>query len=445
MCGFAAILSPYRVDPFLSAVSHRGVRNGVVETSWGSLGHARLPIVGLGTEYDQPAQVGPYAIAFVGEILNFKDFRPNDRCDLPLVTDAWQDGPHRFKEFDGFWSIAALDNRNRSLSVLCDYLGQKPAYYRSDEYAVGAASEPAAVALMGPVTPDEIYFSSVIKWGYCPDVRRTPYAEVSRVLPGELVQLFADGRVARKIVDPLVPKTIDDERFLKVEIEEAVRRRVLSSDVPVAALVSGGLDSAITYTLAKRYGDVHAYHVENGEWEDATKVLGQESATCLNLSDVTLDHALAYMQEPLDLGSLDPQISLSDMIDSAGSENVCLTGDGADELFGGYGRAMRYDSQASDVHHELVAWHLPRLDRVMMRNRIEVRSPFLSREVARIALSLPYERRRNKQVLRDLFRDDLPAGVADVPKRPLRTEAIAKDREARSVALVEAFRRTVWG
>jgi hypothetical protein len=87
-----------------------------------------------------------------------------------------------------------------------------------------------------------------------------------------------------------------------------------------------------------------------------------------------------------------------------------------------------------------VCWHLPRLDRVMMRNRIEVRSPFLARRVAGAALALPRDRRIDKGVLRDLFRGELPPGVADVPKRALRTRAVESDREFRSRTLVELFR-----
>ena len=86
-------------------------------------------------------------------------------------------------------------------------------------------------------------------------------------------------------------------------------------------------------------------------------------------------------------------------------------------------------------------WHLPRLDRVMMRNAIEVRSPFLARRVAAAALALPWEGvRQDKRYLRWLYKDDLPVGVADRPKKALRTKGVEKDREARSIELVAAFK-----
>jgi asparagine synthase (glutamine-hydrolysing) len=220
--------------------------------------------------------------------------------------------------------------------------------------------------------------------------------------------------------------------------------RVTSADVPVAALVSGGLDSAIVYTLAKRFGTVHPYHVDNGEVEQAAVVLQGDQYTFLKSDAVPTRKALRYMQEPVDLGSLKPQVALSDSVGASGGERVCLTGDGADELFGGYGRARRYDSQASDIWHELVCWHLPRLDRVMMRNQIEVRSPFLARPVLAAALALPYSERCGKQVLRNLFRTELPRGIADVAKRPLRTKEVEVDREANSKKLVDEFRQMVW-
>jgi len=442
MCGILAALGDgRRGEVGADKIRHRGIRSTRAECQHGTMWHARLPIVGLGQEWDQPVSRGRWTIGFVGEVLNFKDFKPGAECDLEVVADAWVEHPRKFREFDGFWSVVALDEYSASIHVLVDYLAQKPIYYRSDDYATAVASEPEAIAVLGPVTPDEIYFSSIVKWGYCPETWRTPFAEVKKTCPGEHTIVRANGCVTSKVVDPLEPSRGD----VKKEVESAVARRVMSSDVPVAALVSGGLDSAITYTLAQRYGDVKAYHVENGERAEMERVVNGGSVVhAVAARPPSVDKKLRYMQEPIDLGSLGPQVVLSDAIAAAGGERVCLTGDGADEFFGGYGRAQRYDSQKSDVFHELVAWHLPRLDRVMMRNRVEVRSPFLARGVAQAALGLPWGLRKDKLALREAFRDDLPPGVADVPKKALKVEEVEMDREAVTRVLVDRFRQQWW-
>jgi asparagine synthase (glutamine-hydrolysing) len=431
MCG--VVISRHVFKKAMDRIHHRGTRCTSMETKKGWIAHSRLPIVGLGFEYDQPVNVDQWTMAFVGQLLDFRDRDPKAECDLGLVIDTFiESGPAGFQGFDGFWSVVAIDNITGDLWFFTDFLGIKPLYYRTDVQI--AASEPDAVLVAGPVTLDEVYLSSVIKFGYCPETWRTPYNEVRKTRPGECIVYTEKGELQSTITDPLHPIGGLD---LKSEIKEAVRRRVVSSDVPVAALVSGGVDSSIVYTLAQRYGEVEPYHVLNNETENLLKVA--PDAITLGFDEVSLDQALAYMQEPIDLGSLLPQVALSDAL--ADRETVCLTGDGADEFFGGYGRASRYDSQQSDVFHELVAWHLPRLDRVMMRNRVEVRSPFLARRVAQAALALPWLLRRDKNHLRDLFRDDLPPGVADTPKKALRTPIITVEREANSARLVELFRR----
>ncbi len=443
MCGLVAVVGADAMDRTiagLDTMQYRGTRSCVTRiNSQAAIGHVRLPIVGLGVEYDQPVKKDPWTIAFVGEILDFREREPGAECDTKLITKTWvEKGPSGFTKFDGFWSVAAYDRQKGILYGLVDYLAQKPLYTRVEGGYSAIASEPNALVVMGPVTLDEIYFSAVIKWGYCPETDRTPYKEIKKIQPGCCIGLEAG--VSRGItrVDPLHPTKVTPE-VLREEIEKAITRRVLSSDVPVAALVSGGLDSSIVYTLASRHGEVEPYHVENQEWGACQQITPE--AVRLGIKEVAIDHALDYMQEPLDLGSLLPQTALSDAIE--GKARVCLTGDGADELFGGYSRSLRYDSQASDVWHELVAWHLPRLDRVMMRNRIEVRSPFLARRVVEAALALPQSLRYNKRILRDLFREDLPQGIADRPKQALKIPAIETDREAWSIKLVEQFKKQV--
>lgn len=446
MCGVIGVLGPQarvQAEKGLARLAHRGIRSHLEHGPGWAVGHVRLPIVGLGEENDQPVRRRNWVLGFVGEVLDFRSYRPSDQCDLGLVVDTWdKDGPLGFSRFDGFWGIVAYDRGSGNLHALTDYLNQKPLYVRSDKYATAIANELSAVAWLGPVQLDEVYLSAVCKWGYCPEVWRTPYQSVRKLLAGEHLILGNGGVKEIRVVDRLTPFVLSLKE-LKIEIERAVEKRVVSSDVPVACLVSGGLDSSITYTLAKRYGSLHPYHVENEEWSQCQLVA--PLATRLKLADLAISHsqALDYLQEPIDLGSLFPQIALSKAIAREGKERVCLTGDGADELFGGYSRSSRYDSQTSDVWHELAAWHLPRLDRVMMRNQIEVRSPFLARKVASAAFALPWEERKGKRILRELFKDLLPPEVVTVKKKPLRTWVVETNREAHSCFLVQEFRRMV--
>lgn len=449
MCGVVASLGKHddAFEEALKRIAHRGVRTKVVATRRGVVGHSRLPIVGLGEEHDQPIFSSPWTVGFVGEILDFKETHPHYESDVQLIPELVRDG---FHGRDGFWGVAAINTNTGSLSVLTDYLGQKPMYYRSD--FPSAASEPAALLPFGPTSWDQIYFSAVRKWGYCPDLTRTPWAQIKHLLPGERVKIYQTGKVDREQYDR-VRRIQMSENSIRTEIMKAVERRVTSSDVPVAALVSGGVDSSIVYRLAEAIGAIVPYHTRsNGvsfdlaEEERACKV-SRGKLKIVSMVDWSapdpahLQNALREMQEPIDLGSLLQQRMLA----SAVEQDVCLTGDGADEVFGGYPRSVRYDSQYSDVFQELPAWHLPRLDRIMMRNRVEVRSPFLARRVVQGALALPWDRRKDKIALREMFKGWLPDEYLQAPKVPMKRSIVEQDPDQYRAHLIDEFKKIFEG
>jgi asparagine synthase (glutamine-hydrolysing) len=105
-----------------------------------------------------------------------------------------------------------------------------------------------------------------------------------------------------------------------------------------------------------------------------------------------------------------------------------LSGDGADELFGGYSRIHEYDSQFSDVFDELRFYHLPRLDKLSMAHTLELRNPFLNLDLVRFALHLPKEWRTDKKILKDTFGPLLPEEIVNRPKEALKNPKIKENK-----------------
>lgn len=425
-----------KMEKALNSIRHRGLpgRRGVATPGNVVMGHVRLPIRGLSPVYDQPFHTPDYVGVFVGEVFGID--KTNDALyALELISN---EGPKSLATHDGFWSIAFLNHWSGNLTVLTDHLGIKPLYWNRRDGVI--ASEIRAVeVLSSPMTVDFHYLSNVRKWGYDP-TGRTQYQEIVRMDPGTVYKFnqFGDLIYKEKYFE-LKPQKLS----IRSEVETAVKNRLVS-DIPVAALCSGGLDSTIVSLLAAQHSkkEMTVFHIDNNEQEYFNQIQWPSNVktVTLGLDPVELEKALEATEEPVDLGSVLPQYQLGKAVSAAGFK-VVLSGDGADELFGGYKRSSEYDSQYSDIFSELVHYHNPRLDKCMMASTVELRSPFLAPRVIQAALALPYGSRTHKQVLKAAFSDIVPKAILDRDKVPLKTKQVIHGGVGYREAVIQAFLR----
>lgn len=433
MCGFILTSNTpeHRVPAALEAMSYRGAdgRMGVVSRGLFTLGHVRLAIQDLSDESRQPKAYPGLDLAFVGEVFN----APDGVMEIDHIANTLVKlGPQGFHGFDGFWAIASVF---REIAyVYTDHLGIKPVYYWPTKGVVCSELDPM-FALEDRPELDEVYLANCVKFGY--DYSgRTPYKGIFQVPPGHRLEVYLGGMRVTPYWDWSLVRTPEPTAAnLRTLVDKAIVRR-LKGLRDIGLLLSGGLDSSIIYYSLKAQGLldlVHCLSVENGESEFLPY-----GVKALPVAPVSNEEAVKIMQTPLDLGSLLPQIQLARALKAQGL-NVCLTGDGADELFGGYRRSKDYDSQASDVFCELPYYHLPRLDRVMMRETVEQRSPFLAPSVVAFALKTPRVFRTGKLILKNAYCDLLPTDILMRDKHPLKSAAAQTGIPYRT-NLVEDFR-----
>lgn len=441
MCGFIAWneggLQHRNIAAVIKEMDYRGLPEYQGSGRYGrfSFGHVSLPFTNLDPEVAiQPIYVGEIPSVFVGEIFNWEDLN-NEFLDWKVQSDAQffvrdfhfhnygkrEINLDYMHKYDGFWSFATvIDDK---LFACADYLSQKPVYYRTDLNVV--ASEIDVLKNLKNVTRNELFHSNVLKWGYDPN-GLTPWEEIKQIPPGHY---YLDGEIFKYWNWDFV--SLKGYNSLRDVLKESVKNR-LTGEREVAVLLSGGLDSTIIYRLIREIQEeyieeensITAIHVENGESHYAELVT--KDLINITFGEISDEKAIEIHQTPVDLGSVKPQIAMAEELKKLGFHAV-MTGDGADELFGGYKRAKEYDSQYSDIFLELPYYHLPKLDRTMMRSTIELRAPFLSPKVVKYALDVKYENRNGeKKILKSVFEDLVPQNILLRDKEPLKTPGIKK-------------------
>ncbi len=359
---------------------HRGPDGGGYWHEHGVfLGHRRLAIIDLATGSQPMASIdGRYAITFNGEIYNYPELREELRregCAFRTASDTevilagyetW--GTGIVARLEGMFAFGLYDREDRTLLLARDRFGEKPLLFTDDGGRVAFASElgPLVAIERGKRDIDIDALAGYLSLNYVPG-HRTMARGIARVAPGEWRLYGAEGlrRRARywKVAQVIESQVPTDGEALLDELQRRVDtavRLTLRSDVPVGLFLSGGVDSAIVAQSAARLGNLEAAFcvdfADSGfsEWPRANAIARKLG---IDLVRVPLD--VSVLGEFLDVTQHldDPLADSSAMavwtVARAASSRlkVVLSGDGGDELFGGY---LTYP--ASQWHARLRPW-----------------------------------------------------------------------------------------
>ena len=373
MCGIAGIVGAGERGQALEAVlamtdalSRRGP-DGQGVHGWPSavLGHRRLAIFDLSPAGSQPmlSPDGLVGIVFNGAIYNFPALRSElialghvfqSRTDTEVLVNGYVEwGIDRLVEkLVGMFAFALWDDRSEKLWLVRDRLGVKPLVYAERGGTIAFASTVRALRAAGHANElSETAIVDFLRFGFVPD-EETIYRE-ARKIPAATIAEWSGGRLSQRTYwkppAPADPESISFEEAVE-ETErlllEAVSVR-LKADVPVGALLSGGIDSGLVcWAIARLGGDVTAYTVgtpgdpwdETSAAADTARRLGirHEVLQMTGSQNLDVGELVSAYAEPFSCASALGMLRASRAV--ASSAKVLLTGDGGDDVFLGYPR-----------------------------------------------------------------------------------------------------------
>ena len=386
MCGIAGILgSKYVLEDHLQAMAfvlrHRGPDDhGIWFDADARIGlaHTRLSILDLSTAGHQPrpSASGRFIISFNGEIYNHLEMRrrlqeassaPNWRGHSDTETllagfEAWGIEATVQKTF-GMFAFAVWDKHTRTLTLARDRIGEKPLYYGWQNGAFLFASELKAIkchpSFCGDINRNAL--AAYMRFGNVP-APQSIYTGISKLTPGTLLTVTLDAAkdcipvpywslldVARKgLQDPFQGSDSEALAQLTSTLSAAVLSQQIA-DVPVGAFLSGGIDSSLIVAMMQSQANkpVHTFTIgfENAQYNEANYARAVANHLGTQHTELIVTSAQAQevlfllptlYDEPFADSSAIPTFLVSKLAHK--DVKVSLSGDGGDELFGGYNR-----------------------------------------------------------------------------------------------------------
>jgi asparagine synthase (glutamine-hydrolysing) len=386
MCGIAGILAGasavadelgIAIDAMSQALSHRGPDAAAhwLDAEAGiALGHRRLSIIDLSERGAQPMVSGNerYVISYNGEVYNFEELRKEllaagarfrGTSDTEVILEAisaWGIEA-TVKRLVGMFAFGLWDRQSRSLTLVRDRLGIKPLYWAEFGNGFLFASELKALRANPSFRPEISHnaLAGFLRYGYVAGPGSI-YRGVKKLMPGQILTLAAGAEpqansywsladiVAEGTEHPFRGDAAEAETALAALLSDAVKRRMVA-DVPLGVFLSGGIDSSLVTALMQAQSDkpVKSFSIgfHEADYDEATNA----KAVAAHLGT---EHTELYVtpRDALDVVPLLPEIHDEPFADvsqiptylvskmTREHVTVALSGDGGDEVFGGYNR-----------------------------------------------------------------------------------------------------------
>ncbi len=369
MCGILGSIGKINIKRFsdsLKLIKHRGPdKTNLLVTENVFFGHQRLKIIDLNQRSDQPmySKNKKFLLTYNGEIFNYLDLKKklmdegaifettSDTEVLLKSYELW--GKDCIEKFEGMFAFAIYDFKKKELIIARDRSGIKPLYYSftGGKFFFSSEVDPI-VNLLDKVTLNPKSINSFLNFRYVLN-NKTFLNEINELAPGKIL-FFKDKEIKIKSFWNLKIKNNQSksEDEISYELNDKIKKSVkkhLISDVPVASFLSGGLDSSIiTYeasNLSNYKINSFVIKLESGDRSDSSyaKLLANKFKTNHNEIYISKKMYFDKLNQILDNSSYPSGVPNEIAINIASNiikqkNSVILTGEGADELFGGYGR-----------------------------------------------------------------------------------------------------------
>jgi len=503
MCGILGVIGqntkPYdsKIESMLFCLTKRGPdEKGITPLSRGFFGQTRLSIIDIsGGHQPMKDNKEDIVITFNGEIYNYKELKKelgkkghifSTKSDTEVIIKTYIEyGENCVNHFEGMFAFAIWDENKKQLFCARDRFGEKPFYYALESNNFIFASEIKAIyaATQKRFKIDKKSLDTYLTFMYVSPFR-TIFEDV-KVLPPASYLIYKDNKISinkywsLKKTDRIIPYNEAKEEIKRL-LGQSVKKMMVA-DIEVGAFLSGGVDSTLITYFAQKESD-HKLKTFSVGYEDYINELpyALEASKKFNTDHYTLQvtgDSLDYIQmineyfdEPHADSSNFPQYLVSNLAST--KVKVALTGDGADELFYGYGwywkhanlswrhdfleklisspfdsyikrlqifnssdknslwlnQAPKFDYVPVEIKNSNIdqlekinlfdlTYYLPgqlltKIDRMAMMNSLEIRCPFLDRELVEFIFSLPNDYKTDlkngKIILKEILAEIMP-------------------------------------